>query len=352
VDYSQVFGKRQVAPLEELPMTRDTVFLIASMSKLVTTVAALQLVERGLVGLDDDVSARLPALARQDVLRGFAPDGTPQTEPRAGPITLRQLLTHSYGGAYDGIAGAPLLPRWREIHGRALPEGGRLPATIDDAFGVPLIAQPGAGWSYGTGLDWAGQLVEKLAGVPLEEHMRQHIFAPLGLRDITFWPDKRAADDADFQRRRAQMTFRDAETGRASQTRKPFNMSEGLEEAAGGQGLFATMADYIEILHSLLTDDGRLLRSETVASMFTPQLSPPSKAALLEDIKNPAWMVGHFPDTAEYDWGLGGVLIDGDKHPFRRRGALLWSGAPNLAWVSVALLAVLKAVYKKRGTCH
>lgn len=337
VDYSQAFGKRQVAPLAERPMTLDTVLLIASMSKLLTTVAALQLVERGVADLDADVAGLLPALARQPVLDGFDDEGggAPRTRARRGPITLRQLLTHSFGGAYEFVDGD--ITRWRAAQGRPKPPGGQMFPTIDEAFGTPLLAQPGEGWAYGPGLDWTGRLVEKLTGLTLEEHMRRHIFAPLGMRDTTFWPDARA-DDAGFQTRRAQMAFRDDATGRAVQSRRPFNLSEGLTEAAGGQGLFATMDDYVKVLHSLLVDDGRLLAPETAAMMFKPQLSPASKAALLENFRDPEWAIGDFPPTGEYDWGLGGILIDGDKHPFRRRGALIWSGMPNLNWVCVTLV--------------
>ncbi|KAI1875352.1 hypothetical protein JX265_004410 [Neoarthrinium moseri] len=321
VNYYNAFGSRTVVP-EEKPMEKDTIFLMASMTKLMTTIAALQVVERGLIKLDDDVTGLLPVLAKQEVLTGFSEDGKPTVEKRRKPITLRQLLTHSFGGAYDFLS--PDIVKYREYH--KIPEGPR--TTIDEAFGTPLLHQPGEGWLYGPGLDWAGQVVEKLTGTTLEEHMQQNIWGPLGLRDITFWPEARA----DMQPRRAAMAIRDAATGKAVQSRKPINISAGLTQAAGGQGAFAGLADYLEILRSLLVDDGRLLRRATTEAMFRPQLSPAAKAALLANFKHPEWAVGHFPDTEEYDWGLGGILIDGDKHPFRKRNAMLWSGNANLSW--------------------
>ncbi|KAH6652840.1 beta-lactamase family protein [Truncatella angustata] len=324
LNYSRAFGSRQVSPEPE-PMTLDTVFSIASMTKLMTSIAALQLVERGLVKLDDDVASLLPVLARQEVLTGFSPDGVPATEKRRGPITLRHLLTHSSGVGYDFLQ--PEINRYKEHHKLSLAPG----RTIKERFGNPLVNQPGEGWAYGGSLDWVGKLVEKLGGLTLEDYMKRHIWEPLGLKDITFWPGARPGE---FRARQAAMSIRDAETGKAVQSRKPINISEGLVEAAGGQGAFATMRDYMEIVHSLLVDDERLLKRQTTDIMFKPQLPsfPAAKAALLEDFKHPDWAVGSFPDTGEYDWGLGGILIDGDKHPHRRNGAMLWSGAPNLVW--------------------
>ncbi|KAI0134465.1 beta-lactamase [Xylariales sp. AK1849] len=321
IDYIKAFGKRATKP-EEKPVETDTVFLLASMTKLMTTIAALQVVERGLIKLDDDVAGLLPVLAKQEILTGVAEDGVPIMKKRRNPITLRQLLTHSFGGCYDAMS--PDIMRYKEHHNFPPTRG----STIDEIFGLPLVHQPGEGWSYGSGLDWAGKIVEILSGLKLEDYMKQHIWGPLGLNDMTFWPDTRP----DIRERLASMTFRDEATGKAVQSRKPFKLSAGVEEACGGQGAFATMTDYTGILHSLLVDDERLLKKETTEMMFKPQLSAASKEALVANFKHPEWAVGHYPDTEEYDWGLGGVLVDGDKHPYRKRGAMLWGGIANLAW--------------------
>lgn len=326
MDYCKAFGNRQVKP-EEKPMTGDTVFTIASMTKLMTTIAALQLVERRVVALDDDVTPVLPVLAQQGVLTGFSSDDVPITEKRKQAITLRQLLTHSSGVGYDFLQ--PEINQYKQYHNIA--PG----TTINERFGTPLLHQPGEGWSYGGSLDWVGQLVEKLSGLSLEEYMKEHIWDPLGLRDITFWPKSRPGE---YTERRAAMSIRDGKTGKAVQSRKPIDLGADLVEAAGGQGAFATMTDFMEIVHSLLLDDERLLKRDTTKIMFEPQLSAASKAALLTAFKHPEWAVGHFPDTGQYDWGLGGLLIDGDRHPFHKRGTILWSGAPNLVWVSLPSL--------------
>ncbi|KAF3018128.1 hypothetical protein E8E14_008958 [Neopestalotiopsis sp. 37M] len=318
LDYHRAFGKRQVSPVEK-PMELDTVLAIASMTKLMTTIAALQLVERGAVTLDEDVTRHLEVLARQEIVKGFQPDGTPITEKRANPITLRQLLTHSSGVGYDFAH--PEINMYKKHH--KLPLG----KTINERFGVPLLYQPGEGWSYGGSLDWVGRLVEVLSGLTLEDYMKNHIWDPLGIKDATFWP---AARPQKYRDRQSAMTIRDSKTGKAAQSRKPIDLGSGLTEAAGGQGAFITMDDYMKVMYSLLMDDERLLRKDTTEMMFKPQLSQFAKASLLES----GWAVGvgNFPETNEYDWGLGGILIDGDKHPYRKRNALTWSGAPNLVW--------------------
>lgn len=318
LDYHRAFGNRQVSP-EAKPMQSDTVLAIASMTKLMTTIAALQLVERGAVTLDEDVTGHLEVLGRQNVIKGFQSDGTPIVEKRAHPITLRQLLTHSSGVGYDFQHSE--IHRYKKFH--KLPSG----ETINERFGTPLLHQPGEGWTYGGSMDWVGRLVEILSGLSLEDYMKKNIWDPLGIKDATFWPATRSKE---YRERQSAMSIRDTKTGRAVQSRKPIDLGSGLTEAAGGQGAFITMGDYMKVMHSLLVDDERLLRKDTTEIMFKPQLSPPAKASLLEY----GWSVGvgNFPETNEYDWGLGGILIDGDKHPYRKRNALLWSGAPNLVW--------------------
>ncbi|KAK8014205.1 hypothetical protein PG990_007501 [Apiospora arundinis] len=284
VNYGKVFGSRAVAPKVE-PMEPDTIFVLASMTKLMTSIAVLQLVERGVVKLDDDVAPLLPALARQPILDGFKEDGTPITKERTGPITLRHLLTHSVGGSYE-FSNADI-SQWKKTQGTL----GKPGTTVDEAFGHPLLYEPGESWSYGSASDWAGKVVEKLSGLSLEEYMKRNIWTPLGLKNTTFWP----AANPDMANRVSSMSIRDTRSGKAVQSRKPIPMTPGAREAFGGQGAYASMRDYTEILNSLLTDDERLLKRETTASMFRPQLSGGSKQALDEAFSNPQWAVGYYP---------------------------------------------------------
>ncbi|KAI1418001.1 beta-lactamase family protein [Hypoxylon sp. FL1857] len=315
VDYSKAFSRKDGSPYNE-----DTVMGLASMSKLVTSIAALQLVERGLITLDEDVLPLLPSLAKQEILTGFKDDGEPITRKRQNPITLRLLLTHSAGLGY-GFLHPPLAKyaAWR---------GPQPDGTVDEAFDTPLLYEPGESYLYSSSIDRAGQLVEKLTGQKLEDYMKQNIFEPLGMDSTTFFP----WNHPDIQARRVPMAYREDPTGAVVEKDGEPWFSAGKKEAFGGQGLFSTMSDYIKVLHSLLLDDEKLLKKETTALMFKPHLTPKSKEALLKLMETPDWLIGDFPVTNEYDWGLGGILVDGDKHDYRKKGTLIWGGAANLFW--------------------
>ncbi|KZP25118.1 beta-lactamase/transpeptidase-like protein, partial [Athelia psychrophila] len=181
LSYAKAFGQTGVSP-DAKPLTLDSTFWLASTSKLLTTIAALQCVERGLFSLDspDDIARLLPELAAPEILTGFDAEGKPVTAPAKNRITLRQLLTHSAGMTYEFMD--PLLSAWRKT-----PEGSR---AHDDAFMgaylMPLVYEPGTSWRYGVGIDWAGKLVERAnGGVALEAYMQQYIWGPLGMQDIT-----------------------------------------------------------------------------------------------------------------------------------------------------------------------
>ncbi|CAG9939958.1 unnamed protein product [Clonostachys rosea f. rosea IK726] len=267
--------------------TDETVLEVASLTKLVTTIAALQLVERGLIRLEDDISHL---------------------------ITLQRLLTHSAGGAYtftdDQIAKFV-----------AVSPGYMSDGTIKSNFDFPLSYEPGEGWRYSNSLDRVGQIIEKLTKTTLEEYFKRYIFQPLGIFSASFWGGKPPP-----------MAVREHGNARAVPNPEALSFTTGLKECFGGQGLFINLPDYMRILRSLLLDDEALLKRETTALMFKPNLSPASKGALIQELESATWTVGDIPKTKEYDWGLGGLLIDGDSHPYRRRNTLLWSGAPSVFW--------------------
>jgi CubicO group peptidase (beta-lactamase class C family) len=297
--------------------------LLASATKLLTTVAILQLTEKGLVGLDSNIETYVPALASLEILTGFdKDDGSPILKKREKPILLRHLLTHSYGQVYDFRGGLTLkYQMWRK---RALSWG----PTVEDRFDTPLVYEPGEGFGYSPGLDWAGKVLEKITGQTLDEYMKEQMWPQLGIKHITFWPES-----SEFgSQEKWEMSMRDRKSGRVV-PHKGLNPNEGLTECLGGQGAYASMLDFFKVMCSLLIDDEKLLKRETTANMFRPQLSPASKRAIQEDFRDTAWAVGNYPDNKEYDWGLGGVLADGDGHEYRRRGTLMWSGATNVFWV-------------------
>ena len=160
-------------------MTLNSVFRIASMTKAVTGTAAMQLVEKGRIGLDQTMGDILPVVKDVKVLEGFNADGTPRLRDPRVPVTLRHLLTHTSGYGYDIFN--PDLSRYIQVVG--------LPSILsrkNDALRVPLLFDPGTGWEYGIGIDLVGKVIETVTGQTLEAYFRQHIFEPLGMRDTSF----------------------------------------------------------------------------------------------------------------------------------------------------------------------
>ncbi|KAK1997654.1 beta-lactamase [Colletotrichum falcatum] len=313
--YSHIFGDDLNT---QKRLTADNILTLASVTKLFTTIAALQLVERGILFLDQDVSKHVPALAEKAVLTGFTESGSPIEVPRKNPVTLRHLLTHSAGNSYDFLSDATR--EWQSFHNIKPTRG----STVEERFGYPLDYEPGEGWAYSSSLDWTGKLIENVTGKSLEQYMRENIWDPIGAPSFTF-------DIEAIRPKMWGMNTRDKDTGKIILHRGR-NLNQGVTECLGGQGSYGSAPDVMRVLQSLLADDGKLLRPGTTADMFKPQLSAEAKKCLLKAMEEPEWAVGHFPVTHEYDWGLGGLLVDGHKHPNRQDGTLMWSGASNIFW--------------------
>ena len=163
----------------DVAMATSSVFYIASMTKAVTSVAALQCVERGQLELDTPVSAWLPALANAPVLAGYNQQGEAQYRPARTDITLRHLLTHTSGLAYT--TWNPELFAYRQREPAAVPVAGP-----DLRRSAPLIHEPGERWEYSTSTDFAGLAIEAATGLTLGDYFAEHIFAPLGMEDTSY----------------------------------------------------------------------------------------------------------------------------------------------------------------------
>ena len=203
--------------------------------------------------------------------------------------------------------------------------------TVEEAYTHPLIYEPGTSWLYGTSVDWAGKLVERITGQTLEEYMRVNIWQPLGIKDITFWPEQHP----DMQSRMASMSIRDEETGKVIHDPDGVGLPRG-RECFGGHGAFGSMPDYFKILQSILIDDEKLLKRSTTAQMFQPQLSKESQEAqkqLMAKPENTTLFVGDFPKHIPLNWGIGGILTREADKGSRGQNTLIWSGLPNLFWV-------------------
>lgn len=294
---------------DDAPMARDTLFTIASMTKPVTAVAVMQLVEQGRLALDEPVAPHLPALGQLQVLDGFDGAGAPVLRAQRTSITLRHLLTHTAGLAY---------PLWNADLARYGEYVGGIPWLE-----APLVRDPGLRWEYGTNIDWVGRLIEKVAGCPLEEYFQAHIFAPLDMPDTSYLLTPSRRDRlALLHQRDADGTLRVIANGSPDQ---PDNYN-------GGGGLHSTAPDYARFIRMLLNDgilDGaRVLRAETVALIaqnhigdLTVGVLPTVTAAVSNDAE-------FLPGTPK-SWCLAGFVNGAAAPTGRSTGSWAWGGIYN-----------------------
>ncbi|KAI4729000.1 beta-lactamase family protein [Aureobasidium sp. EXF-10728] len=332
-EYAKSFGTRSLDP-ESSPLDFQSVFFLASMTKFLTSIAAMQVVEKGLIHLDDDVSRYIPELAEQRVLSGWDSSGAPVLSERKNAIKFVHLLTHSAGTNYELLS--PLLRKYRETTGTG-PQN-----YFKDV--LPLAYEPGTSWGYGFGTDWAGLVIERLTGDSLQVFMQKNIFDPLGIKQIAFAPHI----TPEMKENLARMTKRDRHSGRVVDSPGD-NMISQAAECHGGDGAYANLQDYFKIVFSILADDEVLLKKESTAVMFSPQFTPEAKAGYKNFMAYPTFkavFIGDMPDDVEYDWGVGGLLLDTDDRSSRRRkGFMMWSGMPNLFWVTQRTLTQLGMSY-------
>jgi methyl acetate hydrolase len=319
--YEGAFGLRNLAG--DTPMDQDTVFWIASMTKALTSVAAMQLVERGALALDAPIGELLPALAAPRVLDGFDGD-EPRLRPATRPITLRHLLTHTAGFSYNNWN--PVMGRYMAATGLPAPGSG-LRAALD----APLIFEPGERWEYGINTDWVGQAVEAASGQSLADYFRQHICTPLGMTDTAFLltPEQRA--------RLATVHQRQADGGLVP---TDFELPRAPEFYGGGGGLHSSARDYLAFTRMLLgggrLGEVRLLRPETVAQMAQNQIGELTVGVMRSDVPERSNDAEFFPGITK-KWGLGFLINTEDAPSGRRAGSLTWGGLGNTYfWIDPA----------------
>jgi methyl acetate hydrolase len=312
--YKGAFGRRAVGKPE--PMTLDSVFRIASMTKAITGTAAMQLVEKGQIDLEQPIGEVLPLIKDVKVLEGFDGDGTPRLRPPKTPITLRHLLTHTSGYGYDIFN--PDLARYIQVAG--------LPSILsrkNDALRVPLLFDPGSGWEYGVGIDLVGKVIEAVTGQDLESYFRRNILDPLGMHDTSFLLRN------DMGRRLVETHMRGADG-------KPVAISIDLLEEAefhtGGAGLFSTAPDYLIFTRVLLaggTFNGvEILKRETVQLMARNAIGDLQVPMMRSNNPALALEVETFPGQVK-KWGLTFLINTEDIEGFRSGGSLTWGGVHN-----------------------
>ena len=232
---------------------------------------------------------------------------------------------------------SPLLTQWREFRGEKCQPGGK---KIEDRFLYPLVYEPGSSWTYGPSIEWAGRMVERVnGGISLEDYMRENIWKPLEIKDMTFFLQSRP----DLLERRADISVRDPTDGSSKLMYVDDEYwHEDPDDCFGGMALYSTPREFMKVMHSMLVDDGKLLSTEYVNLLFQPQLSDHSRAALNSFYSDPLanrLMGALLPMGVKRDHALGGLLLieDVPNQNWRRKGTMTWSGLPNFFWVSSRL---------------
>ena len=308
--YRGAFGVADVSTGR--PLTPDALFRIASMTKAITSVALMQLIEQGRLGLDDPAEKYLPELVGLKVIESFdKATGAYQVRPASRPPTVKHFLTHTSGLAYPFTSEI-----WRDLKPRA---GETYP------FGGPLLFDPGERWHYSTSTDVVGKLVEVVSGQKLEDYFRQHIFAPLKMDD-TFYnvPEGKASRLVPAQQRAGDKMTGDI----VLQAAQP---GLAIANPIGGGGLASTASDYGRFVRMLLNggalDGARVLKADTVALMGRNHIGAVSVPALKSALPRSADFT--FIADGRDKWGLG-FLITTDQVPGKRSpGSLSWGGINN-----------------------
>ncbi len=313
--YEGAAGKRVLG--QESGMTADTAFAIFSTTKAITSTAALQLVEEGKLDLDAPASRYAPDLGKLKVLDGFGKDGEPTMRAPRRDITTRMLLTHTAGFGYDFF---------NESYNRLAQEKGQVsPITATRAsLMTPLLFDPGDRWEYGINIDWAGQVVEGIAGKRLGEVFRTRIFEPLGITDMTFeLNDGLRSRLADIHARNADATL----------TPMSFELADKPEVHMGGHGLYGTVTDYMKFIRMWLNDGkgphGQVLKPETVAMAVGNHLGDKKVTMLPGVIPTLSNDAEFFPGLSK-SWSLAFMINDEPAPTGRPAGGQGWAGLANL----------------------
>ena len=314
VVYEGAFGKRELG--KDAPMTLDTVVWIASMTKAITATAAMQLVERGKLDLELPASETVPALASAKVLEGFDAAGKPRLRPAKRPITLRHLLTHTAGFAYE--IWEPSIAQYQQATG--IPG---ITTCANAALTTPLLFDPGDRWDYGINIDWVGKMVEAVSGQTLDRYFQENIFGPLGMNDTAFkiGPAQRT--------RLAKIHQRDDKGALA-----PIDLEipQDPEFHMGGGGLYGTAGDYLTFALMLMQAGSlkgtQVLKPDTVALMAQNHIGALEVGVLKTAISPLSNDVELFPGMSK-KWGLS-FLINSQQAPSgRSAGSLAWAGLAN-----------------------
>jgi methyl acetate hydrolase len=328
--YEGAAGKRSAAADD--PITPDTMMRIASMTKMVTTTAALQLIERGSLSLDAPVREYRPEFADLPVLTGFDGDA-PQLRAPGVQATVRNLLTHTAGFGYwiwDSD-----IDQYERVTGIA----NVMPGTMD-VFKAPMTSDPGTRFEYGINVDWLGQVIEAVSGQPLDAYFVEHITGPLGMTNTT-------ARMTAEQRANSTPIHVRGEDGAWVAT--DVDWAQEPDYWGGGHFLYSTPRDYLKFQQMLLgggTLGGvQILERATVAAAFANQIGalevPPTITTAHPELSTDVNL------GSSLKWGLGLLLNPQPLPGMRAPGSGSWSGLFNTHfWVDPAS-GVTGAIYSQ-----
>ena len=313
VIYQGASGVRSLG--QPAAMTVDTVTWYASMSKAVTAAAAMQLVERGRLSLDEPAGKVCPHLAKPQVLEGFDAQGKPRLRPARGTVTLRNLLTHSSGLSYE-IWNADMA---RELEGRG---AGIILSGTQATLDRPLLWDPDTRWDYGPGIDWAGRMVEEVSGERLGDFMRKNLFEPLSMNGTGFRirPEQRS-----------RLAGVHARLPDGTLVPYPFEIDQNATLDMGGHALYGPLLDYLRFTRMILgggvLDGVRVLEASTVAAMSQNQMGPLDVTPL--PAAPPFSNAVDFYPGNPCKWGLSFMINTKQTPQGRSAGSLSWAGLAN-----------------------
>jgi methyl acetate hydrolase len=303
--YHEAFGRSRT--LSNAPMAKDTIFNMASMTKPVTSVAIMMLVDEGKLKLDDDVATYLPKYKNPLVISKFnEADATYETRPAKRPITIRHLLTHTSGIGY--AVGSSMVTKI-------------VAKTKKSELDLPLQFDPGESWAYGPSTRVLGDVVEAISGQKLDAFLESRILGPLGMRDTSYLVP------AEKYGRVVAVNTRGAD-GKLVEQPVPATLAATVQ---GDAGLYGTAGDYALFLRMFLNhgtlNGKRILSEESVKTMFEPN----SGTLVVKEQQSVNLSLSrNFPTGAGKDkWGLGFQLAS-EKLPNRRSpGSGTWAGVFN-----------------------
>jgi methyl acetate hydrolase len=308
VTYSGAFGTKDSASGKAVQA--DSIFTIASMTKAVTSAAAMQLIEQGRLSLDDAVGKHLPEFSKLQVLDGIdSATGQPKLRPAAKTVMVRHLLTHTSGFVYDN---------WDAGLARFYAKVPQRPAV------PPLAFEPGDRWEYGTGIDWIGRIVEVISGMSLEAYFQKFILQPLGMKDTSYLLSPEA-----FERKVS--LWRRQKDGTLKQD--PYTPPQPVKSFNGGGGLYSTAPDYVRFMQMFLNkglgpSGVRILQERSVAAMSANQVGGLAAGRLQSTrAENSSDVDFHPGATDKFTFGF---LMNPQAHPKgRSAGSLAWAGIQN-----------------------